>query len=117
MAELNRVGDNLEVTLSEFEKAESLHGDLRLPFSAVRAIKVSDDVVHAVHGIKLPGSRWPGKFAVGTFITSSGSRTFAVVHHDTPRGLVVRLEGARYDELIVGCEDPEEVRHRLGDLP
>jgi hypothetical protein len=37
-----------------------------------------------------------------------------VVHHDTPRGLRVRLEGSSYDEWIVGCADPEAVAAGLG---
>ena len=79
-------------------------------------MEVIDDVIRAVHGLKFPGTRWPGKFAVGTFLTVSGTKTFVVVHHDTPRGLRVRLGGAAYDELIVGCEDPEAMKGRIGDL-
>ena len=41
-------------------------------------------------------------------------RLFAAVHHDTPRGLRVRLEGGSYDEWIVGCADPEGVAAVLG---
>jgi hypothetical protein len=46
--------------------------------------------------------------AIGTF-TSRNSHIFAVVHHNTPRGVRVTLEGAQFDELIVGCDDPESV--------
>ncbi len=50
---------------------------------------------------------------VGT-IRERGRQIFAAVHHDTPRGLRVILEGASYDEWIVGCADPEAV---LATLP
>jgi hypothetical protein len=39
---------------------------------------------------------------------------FAAVHHDTPRGLRIRLDGTPFDEWIVGCADPEAVADRLG---
>ncbi len=122
MPDLSREGDELVLTLSPVEKAESLHGDVRVPVASVRDVDVLEDVIHEVHGLKLPGTRWPGRFAIGTFIgpggarTSGLKRTFAVVHHDTPRGLRVRLEGAAFDELLLGCEDPEGVKSRIGTL-
>jgi hypothetical protein len=44
--------------------------------------------------------------AIGTF-TSRNAHIFAVVHHNTPRGVHVDLDGAQFDELIIGCDDPE----------
>ncbi len=120
MAELSRDGDELVLTLSALEKAESLHGDIRVPASSVRNVEVVDDVIRQVHGLKFPGTRWPGKFAIGRIIgpleTKTFGRTFAVVHHDTPRGLRVRLDGAAFDELLIGCEDPEAVKNRISEL-
>ena len=45
---------------------------------------------------------------MGTFVSGTGT-TFAIVHHQTKRGIRVRLSGTTYDELIVGVEDPEQV--------
>lgn len=56
MAELTRDGDELVLTLSTIEKAESVHGDVR-----------------------------------------------------------VRLEGVAFDELLVGCENPEAVKSQIGE--
>jgi hypothetical protein len=118
MAELIRDGTDLVVVLSHLEKVEAAHGDIRVPFSSVRSVEVVDDAVHAVPGLKLIGSGWPGRFAIGTY--SGGShetKTFAVVHHDHPRGLRVQLEGGRFDQIIVSIEDPEDTRRRLGLSP
>ena len=43
---------------------------------------------------------------MGTFKSRDGN-LFAVVHHQTPRGVKVTLTGAAYDTLIIGTEDPE----------
>ena len=101
------------VGLSAPEKAEAAHGDIRVPASSVRDVEVLDVVVHAVHGLKFPGARWPGRFAIGTFYLPGETKTFAVVHHDTPRGL-------RYDSMtlpstsfVVGCADPEAAKGLL----
>jgi len=113
MAQLAREGDELVLTLTAAEKAESLHGDLRLPMSSVTGVEVVDDVLHAVHGLKSVGAAWPGLIFVGTF-HGEGGKTFAAVHHATPRGVRVSLEGANFDQLVVGCDNPEEVASQLG---
>jgi hypothetical protein len=120
MAQLTREGDELVLTLNKVEKAESLHGDIRVPVASVRGIEVEEDVIHEVHGMKFPGARWPGKFAVGRIIgpieTKTFGKTFAVVHHDTARGLRVRLDGTSFDQWLIGFDDPEAVKSGLGDL-
>ncbi len=108
MADLIRDGQELVVKLSTLEKAEAVHGDIQVPWSSVQSVTVLDDAIDAVHGFKLPGSRIPGVFAMGTFKSRDGN-LFAVVHHQTPRGVKVTLTGAAYDTLIIGTEDPEAV--------
>ncbi len=110
MAELAVDGDELVLHLSGVEKAEAIHGDLRVPQSAVRGVEVVDDV-HSWTGIRVGlkvGMRLPGAAAVAT-IRGHGKKIFVVIHHDTPRGVRIVLEGASYDEWIVGCLDPEAV--------
>ena len=114
MAELRRDGDELVVALSFAEKAEAAHGDIRVPASSVRGVEVVEDAIHAFSAwSKTVGAGWPGRFAIGTFRQGS-EKIFAVVHHATPRGVKVTLEGVNFDILIVGCADPEEVVSSLG---
>jgi len=113
MAELRIEGDELVLELTTVEEIEGVHGTVRLPASSIRSVEVLDDAIHAVHGMRAPGTGIPGSTAVGTF-RSPDEKMFAVVHHDTPRGVRVRLEGADYDELIVGCAEPEAVAASLG---
>jgi hypothetical protein len=105
MAELSVDGDQLVVHLSALEKAESVHGDVKVPLSCITRVEVLDDAIAAVHGFRV-GTGVPGWVAIGTF-TSRDSHIFAVVHHNTPRAVHVELDGAPFDELIVGCDDPE----------
>ena len=102
------------LTLSAVEKAESVHGDIRVPVSTVRGLEVLPDVIHEVHGMKFP-ARAGREIAIGTFYREPNkTKTFAVVHHDTPRGLRLSLEGADFAELIVGCEDPAHESFDVG---
>jgi hypothetical protein len=109
MAQLHVEGGELVLSLSVLEKVGGVHGDLRVPLSAVRAVEVladahgpADDV-----GIKA-GTRIPRVIELGT-IYGSSKKIFAAVFHNTPRGVRVVLEGAFYDEWIVGAADPETV--------
>jgi hypothetical protein len=118
MAELEIDGDELVVRLSTFEAVEGLHAGPRVPLSQVTALEVVEDAhAAASHGIKI-GTRLPGISEVGSFI-SRDDRTFAVVHHDTPRGVRVLIDAAdgEYDDWIMGSAEPEtvvaELRQRL----
>lgn len=108
MAELIREGAEIVLKLRAVEKLEGVHGDIRVPVSEVRAVTVVEDVIHAVHGLKMPGSRIPGVFAMGTFLSKEGT-TFAIVHHQNKRGVKVDLASSSFQSLIVGTDDPEAV--------
>ena len=110
MAALQLEGDELVLHLSGAEKAEAVRGDLRVPRTAVRGVEVVDDA-HSWTGIGVGfkvGMRLPGSATVAT-VRGHGEKVFVAVHGDTPRGVRVRLEGAPWDEWIVGCADPEAV--------
>jgi carbohydrate-binding DOMON domain-containing protein len=81
-----------------------------VPLSALRGVEVLDDA-HAWTGIGV-GMRVPGVATVAT-VRGHGEKVFVAVHGDTPRGVRVRLEGAPWDEWIVGCADPEAVAATL----
>lgn len=112
MADLVRDGDILHLRLSPIEKMEGLHGDVEVPLSHMVEVCVIDDVIHAVQGVKMPGSRLPGVLAIGTFESTEGT-IFAVVHHQYKRGIRIRLREYHYDAIIVGVEHPEEVKQDL----
>jgi hypothetical protein len=114
VAELQLDGSELVLHLSGAEKAEAVHGDLRVPLSALRGVEVLDDA-HAWTGIGVGfkvGMRVPGVATVAS-VRGHGEKVFIAVHGDTPRGVRVRLEGAPWDEWIVGCADPEAVAATL----
>jgi hypothetical protein len=114
VAELQLEGGELVLHLSVAEKAEAVHGDLRVPLSAVRGVEVLDDA-HDWTGIGVGfkvGMRVPGVATVAT-VRGHGEKMFIAVHRDTPRGVRVRLAGAPWDEWIVGCADPETVAGTL----
>jgi hypothetical protein len=68
VAELQLEGAELVLHLSGAEKAEAVHGDLRVPLSALRGVEVLDDA-HSWTGIGVGfkvGMRVPGVATVAT---------------------------------------------------
>jgi hypothetical protein len=112
VADLVTDNDELVVRLTRAERVESVHGDVRVPRSAVQHAEVLADPVREVGGWKLVGSRVPGVFAMGTF-EADGRRIFAVVHRHATEGVRVALTGARYDEIVIGCDDAAGVVARI----
>jgi hypothetical protein len=115
MADLRVTGGELVLQLTGLEKAEAAHGNLRAPLTAIRGVEILEDAHSpADRGIKV-GARIPGYIEVGT-IHADGHKIFAVVHKDTPRGLLIWLEGMSHDQWIIGCPDPETLASSLGLL-
>jgi hypothetical protein len=103
VADLEVDGDELVVHLRPTEKAEGAHGDIRVPLSAVRAVRSVDDPWPELRGIRAPGTGLPNVIAVGTRRGGFG-KDFAAVHGKGP-AVVVELEGAAYGRLVVTADD------------
>jgi hypothetical protein len=107
MATLIVEGSDLVVKMSELEKVEAVHPDIRVPISTIRAVRVVEDAWPELRGIRAPGTGIPGVIAVGTRRGSFG-KDFAVVH-GRERAVVVELEGASYARILVTTPDADNV--------
>ncbi|CAN3128710.1 Bacterial Pleckstrin-like y domain-containing protein [Mycobacterium sp. smrl_JER01] len=105
MAELERNGPDLELRLTLGEKIAGLHGDIRVPLSAVTAIEVVDEPLPAVAGVRAPGLHWPGRTKIGTW-RRKGRKTFAVARVGSP-AVQIELDGENYDRLVVSVADAQ----------
>ncbi len=107
MAKVLVTDDTVTVSLSATEKAEALHGDVSVPRAAVVSAQVAPDGMDEVHGLRLPGSGFPGVIMVGTW-RDRDRITFAVCHGRRP-AVVLDLTGQRYDRIVVTVDQPDEV--------
>ncbi|HXY26846.1 MAG TPA: hypothetical protein VEH82_01025 [Acidimicrobiales bacterium] len=60
MADLRSDGDQLVLQVSACQKAEGFHGDIRVPLSAVTAVRVVRNPRSEWRGTRSPGTGWPG---------------------------------------------------------
>jgi hypothetical protein len=111
MATLERQGNELVVKLSRLEKfGAGVHHDVRVPWSAVRYVRVSESPLRELRGLRV-GTGIPGLVALGTCFVRGG-RTFVAAHRGS-KGVVVELDGTRYRKLVVSCPDAAAVADSL----
>lgn len=111
MATLSVEGGDLVVTMSDLEKLEAMHGDVRVPLLSVRDVRVVDDAWPELRGIRSPGTGIPGVIAVGTRRGSFG-KDFAAVHGKGP-AVVVDLGAGDYARVVVTTEDATSMAAEL----
>ena len=62
---------SVTVALTMTEKFEALHGDVVLPRSSVRDVRVVQDGMEEIHGMKMPGTGFPGVVMVANMAPGS----------------------------------------------
>ncbi len=111
MATLQLTDSTLTIRLTRFEKIAGLLRDVEVPRSAVRSVDVVGDALTAARGLRAPGLGLPGVRKIGTW-RRSGERTLVSVRRDQP-ALRIRLEGQRYDTLLVGTDAATDLADAL----
>jgi hypothetical protein len=111
VADLDVEGSELVLRMGALEKAESVHGDIRVPLSAVQDVRSVDDPWPELRGMRAPGTGLPGVIAVGTRRGSFG-KDFAAVHGKGP-AVVVDLDGTDFSRLVVTSDDAAARARRI----
>ncbi len=111
MAALQLTPTTLSVRLTPGEKLAGFLRDLEVPRSAVRDVAVVSDPLSGVRGLRAPGLALPGVRTIGTW-RWRGERTLVCVRRGQP-AVRVRLEGQRYQVLLVGADDAADVTAAL----
>lgn len=104
MSTTRLTADAVEITLSRREKIGALHGDVRIPRSAIRRADVVPDGLAAVRGLRAPGLAIPGVVKLGTWRGRRGAKRFVAVRRSVP-ALRLDLVGDRYDTVVVSTPD------------
>lgn len=112
MAEIIRVGDELTVHMSRWERIGSLHVDVRVPCSSVVDVRVVPDGLVARRGVKLVGSGIPGVLILGT-TCHGGGKDFCVVRGHGP-AIEIDLDGEVFARLLVSDASAKPTLAGLG---
>ena len=112
MATLLTDNGDLVLALSRREKLGGMHGDIRVPLSAVEEVTVTDKPFGALRGQRAPGTGIPRVIALGTWRKRKGEKGFAAVYRGKP-GVVVRLRDSEFAWLCVSADDAQDVAARI----
>ena len=112
MATLLTDNGDLVLALSRREKLGGMHGDIRVPLSAVEEVVVTDQPFGELRGQRAPGTGIPRVIALGTWRTRRKEKGFAAVYRGKP-GVVVRLRDSEFAWLCVSADDAQDVAARI----
>ncbi len=111
MAKLIIDDREITVSLSTLEKFGALRGNVTVPRSAVAHARIVPDGTAEVHGLRAPGTGFPGVIKLGTWRNREGT-TFATCYGRRP-AIVLHLVDSTYNRLVVTLDDPENALHSL----
>lgn len=104
----------LRIELSWAERIGGLARDLEAPLAAVRSATLVEDGLTAARGLRAPGLALPGVRKIGTW-RRRGEKTLVSVRRGQP-ALLVELDGARYDRVLVSHERAQQYVDQLHAL-
>lgn len=115
MATIHITPETLSVRFTARERIGGLLRDISVPRTAVRAASVEPDGIRAVTGLRAPGLALPGVRKIGTWrgFGDRSRRTAVSVAAGEP-AVRITLEGARWDQLLIGSPEAAEVAAQLG---
>ena len=111
MATLRVTPATVTVSLTRAERFWGLVRDLEVDRAAVRGAEVVAEPLSAVRGVRAPGLDWPRRRKIGTW-RRRGEKTLVSVRRGQP-AVRLRLEGARYDTVLVGADDAAALARSL----
>ncbi|HET6391435.1 MAG TPA: hypothetical protein VFG13_01300 [Blastococcus sp.] len=103
MATVRVTPTTVTVSFTRAEKFWGLVRDLEVDRAAVRGVEVVEEALSAARGLRAPGLAWPGRRKIGTW-RCRGEKSLVSVRRGQP-AVRIRLEGARYDTVLVGADD------------
>jgi hypothetical protein len=103
--------EQLVIELTTAEKIAGLHGDVRVPVSAVTSVEIVPDALSAVRGLRAPGLALPGIRKVGTWRSRAGKELVAARRGEA--GVRIGLRGQKLSSVLVGVQDAEELASRV----
>ena len=114
MAHLDVAGGMLILHVSLLERIGGfVRGDAHVPLASVRSARVTGDPWGELRGIRMPGTGFPGKIALGTR-RFSGGKDFVAVYGKGP-AVIVELTGVEFSRLVVSTRGAELVAEEIND--
>jgi hypothetical protein len=113
MAKIVRVGDEIVLQLSFWEKLGALHSSPRVPINSIEKIEFIDQLwgSSTLRGVRSPGTALPYVVLLGT-LRGRNYRDF-VAMKGRGEGVVLTLKSGPFERWIFSLKQPKEEIFRL----
>jgi hypothetical protein len=108
MARIEKVGNELILQLSFWEKMGALHSNPRAPLGSIEKIEFEDQLwgSHKLRGVRAPGTALPYVVLLGT-LRGRKFRDFVAMKGRKP-GVILTLSSGKFTRWIFTLEQPRE---------
>ncbi len=103
MPTLSIDNDELVLRMHGWERLFAAKSELRAPLARIAGATLDDDITRDPRGIKMPGSRIPGKLYAGTWLQPNGKSFWFVRPPHIP--LVIELNDDAYQRWVLNLDD------------
>ena len=113
MAKVAIRNNELQVSLGALEAILAVQGSFSVPLSCVRGATEDLNYIRAGMGFRSPGTEFPGLISKGTF-RKRREKTLSLWRKNQEIVVVV-LENAKWDRLVIGCEDAKALASQINN--
>ena len=113
MAALTIQGSELVVTLSMLEKLGALHGDVRVPLTAVTGVRLTDTPYAELRGLRV-GTGVPFVIVLGRMLFRGG-QDFVALYGRRRTAVIDLAPGLEFSRLLISEPDEAVVRALRGE--
>lgn len=100
---------NLYIKFNTIEKILGVHWSFTIPLNTISDIR-TDSPTHLSHGLRFPGTFFPGLIKAGTYLTSRGKEFWYTTRNK--KFLSIEIRQGFYKRIILSVNDNESIKTR-----
>ena len=101
---------NLYIKFSIIEKILGVHWSFTIPLDTISDIH-TDTMTHLSHGLRFPGTFFPGLIKAGTYLTNRGREFWYTTRNK--KFLCVELKDGFYKRIIISTNENESIKNKI----
>ena len=101
---------NLYIKFSLIEKILGVHGSFTIPLDAISEIH-TDEFMHLSHGLRFPGTFFPGLIKAGTYLTNRGKEFWYATRNK--KFLRIELREGFYERIIISVNENKSIKNEI----
>jgi len=101
---------NLYIKFNMLEKILGVHWSFTIPLNTISDIH-TDSPMHLSHGLRFPGTFFPGLIKAGTYLTSRGKEFWYTTRNK--KFLSIEIRQGFYKRIILSVNENEFIKNKI----